>query len=898
MQQCFWLFVTFLLVQQQNVYSSEAPEEVPENSVEQTPALKVSNINQMDSIGRLHAELAAQQEIADSQLALRLVSKKRFHAIALLILFLILIKAVAARKARERRKKEETGPKMSAEELLKKVELERAESEEALPEAGVSPGEESPTDMPSPKPRSKLTVEPSPEKPEEGQPAATGEPEEPPDRPITRARTTRREYTKRQKGPLETPATRQGKPSAETQGGGDPARQPAAAPPAQPTTQPATQPSVQPMMQPTHQPTVQPTIQPATQPITQPVVQPGAHPQSTFPQPPHPPAAGPAAPGAPGTEYPSPPSPAIGPSRGAPADDAVMIPEEDEELQELRARRSVISNLVDVATRLADELPDADAKTIASNLKVNVETAENAERQYDVAKSRGDPDISIIRNDTVSIMKASLEVARDALLNMATIAKIHGEKVQAYCSESLYFTHVDRLRKPLADSLETKSVSLCIATLSSLGMASITLQHENEDALRLLKSATFIDECEADDFIQVYGAVAALNFRRRALERLATLDNALKRELLEMHRSWLVGKLGMESVQMEMDANLVQTFHAVLSVSRPVSAGMSGSGITDAETHSVQDLFKQQYQEVAAMNSALSFEGITAAYERAKLYNQKLSYLLQLLKGKLNTIVEQQPLNKEEAAVTGSRMAQIGGLAVTNSEELYRIAQSLYAEVGGKPEEVGVGGGKGLFQKLATKVLASTSEQGEDAPSSDSGTAAYVKKYFSEAGRQIESAAKDLWVKAQEMLEAAKKTRKFKLDREGFGSTSLDKKTNLRIEAAKRSAEAAALQLEFRYLVKMAKEIETAESISSSVFIFPFPQESSAWIEVGRLKERMDGEKAMVKDARGRDVIPECLDTIHQTSMKMWSVLESVRLKQLNDAVHKARVDLHDAARE
>ncbi|CDJ47680.1 hypothetical protein, conserved [Eimeria brunetti] len=584
------------------------------------------------------------------------------------------------------------------------------------------------------------------------------------------------------------------------------------------------------------------------------------------------------------------------PPFGAPGLIPGMIADEDGELQELRVRRNVVSNLVDTAMRLAGELA-GEAPMVTNTLKVNVEAAEKAERNYDMARSRGDPNLPAIRDDVVNIMRASLSGARDALINLVALAKAHGEQVSSYCSEALFFTNVERLRQPLEESLESKSIKVCAASLASVENGSITLQQENEDQLRILRETQFIDECEAQDFVQAYGAVAAMNFRVKTVQRLAALDSALMENMLAMHKEWLRWKLQTERIPLEMDANLVQGLHFSLSKSRPAFGGQPASGTTDLEMQSIKELFEQQSQDMNALDTARDVETVTAAYERAKTFNNKLKYLVQLQKEKLYSVLQKQPLNKEESAAASETMAKIAETAVIDSEEFVRFAQSVYSEVGDKSEDGLVSGGKALLQKLTTKIKSSAAEPGEDGASGDTSAAALVKKYFSEPWRQTES-AKDQWSKAQEMHASAKKSKKYKLDKDGLGSSALEKRTNLRVDVATRKAEAALFLHRFRYLYILAREFEVLEETISSVLMFPFQPASDAFSEVLKLKAMFDSEKALLRDAQCSDAIPEYSDSMQQITWRMWSLLEAERLSQLKETVQRARAQLHNLAPE
>ncbi|CDJ28183.1 uncharacterized protein EMH_0100120 [Eimeria mitis] len=570
---------------------------------------------------------------------------------------------------------------------------------------------------------------------------------------------------------------------------------------------------------------------------------------------------------------------------------------EDEELPELRARRSLVSSLVDVATRLVDELPGEPARSVLNALKIKAATAENAERDYDFARSRRDPNLPGIRNTVINAINSSIEGSRNDLLQLADLAKSYGEQVHEYCSKNFSFTNVDRLRYPLEKCLDAVPIKLSVATLSSVENTALTVIQENDTQLRILRSAEFIDECEADDFVDIYAAVAALNFRMKILQRLAELDAALNKDILDMQKMWMKGRLQLSRIPLEVDANLVQELNVLFSKSRPAPPGQTASGITAADMEAIRGMFIRQHEDVQAMEKATSFDTVAAMYENAMMFNQKLEGILDVQKDKLRAALERQPLTKEEANAAAEAMAKIADTAVDEGEECWRYMQIVNSEVSGKYEEGPGGfGGKALLQKLTTKKKAGTAEQGESAFFPDSAIASDVKKHFSEQWRRLEIFAKDQWTRVQDMLEKAKKGAKYKFDKEGFGSTALDKKTNLRVETARKKAETGVPSMLMRYYNRLGKEFEAYESIVNAALIYPLRRESQAAIEIGELKSRFDSEKTLARGSQDFDPIPEYAATMLQTCLKIWSLVEMERATQLKEAMEKARVDLHDAA--
>ncbi|CDJ34463.1 uncharacterized protein EMH_0020380 [Eimeria mitis] len=759
----FWLFVALWLVQQQNVYSSGASRK---KAAEEDTELEAAGELAGDTMAKLHAELAAQQEITDTRLGSVLLTKNRRHVVAFIVLFLILIRAIVLRRRRESKKKveEEVIPPREEPQPKEEEGKEEAEEEEEKPVIEEEPSQEQvvlqpggpakeiplpqmPTQIPVPRPRRKPKAEVPPEKqPEE--PGADGEPEESVKRPVTRARKTRKEFVRKEMPPPEAPT--QVQPGIEEQvEEEEPVQQP---------TQP----------QPDEPPPIQPTL----------------------PQLPEQPVAGPA-PGVPEVAYMEPSVPptvvTVPPDEvGEPA--PVTVIHEDEELPELRARRSL-------------------------------------------------------------------------------------------------------------KSLDAVPIKLSVATLSSVENTAVTVKQENDTQLSILRSAQFIDECEADEFVDIYAAVAALNFRMKTLQRLAELDAALNRDILEMQKRWMKGMLQLGRIPLEVDANLVQELNVLFSQSRQAPPGQSASGITAADMQIIRGMFIRQHEDVQAMEKATSFDTVATMYERARMFNQKLEGILDVQKNKLRAALERQPLTKEEATAAAEAMAKIADTAVDEGEECWRYLQTVNSEISGKYEEGPGGfGGKALLQKLTTKKKAGTAEQAESAFCFDSAMASDVKKHFPEQWRDIEAFSKDQWMKVKDMLEKAKKGAKYKLDKEGFGSSALDKKTNLRVETARKKAEAGGPSMLMRYYSRLVKEFEAYESVVNAALIYPFRRGSQQWSELGELKSRFDSEKALARGSRDFDAIPEYTATMLQTCLKIWSLVEAEREIQLKGAMEKARIDLHDSA--
>ncbi|CDJ33875.1 uncharacterized protein EMH_0086070 [Eimeria mitis] len=307
---------------------------------------------------------------------------------------------------------------------------------------------------------------------------------------------------------------------------------------------------------------------------------------------------------------------------------------------------------------------------------------------------------------------------------------------------------------------------MSLLTLARVGNASTTLKHENEDQLRILQSLEFVDECGADDFVKVYAAVAAMNYRMKTLERLSVLDGALMTYILQAHKAWLTGKLQLIRIPLEMDANLIQEIHVLLSKVRLAPAGQTPSGITNEEMQVVKDLFQRQLQDVQGMDGANDVEAVKAAYQRANQVNERLKYILQMQKEKFHSALKRQTLSKEEA--------------------------------------------------------------NEGAVTAENVAADAVKKRFLEQWRKVESLAREHWLRAQETVEAARKVKKYKLDSERFGSSGLDKRTKLRTTAVAKKAESGLPLLRFQCLHELSKEIETGDGEAFVAASSPDPVASSA----------------------------------------------------------------------
>ena len=860
LQRLFWLFVALWHAEQQYVYSSEAPSQ----AVQEASVLNLQTEVQNFPVDRHNAGRVAQQGVIGTQPQAPAASKKRLLLIAVAALFVILLRVILARIEKERKRKAEEKLQVPTEEFLHGGESGDlpAPAEEHLPTGGVSPAEERPGDIPVQTPESKQKDESPTEAPAETS-GGRGEPDdEPIRRPILRGRPTGKEVRKDTQT-LEPPAISEVPPGTEKQAEKEPeaVSQPPLHPPAPPSTQPTS-----------------PEVPAPPPPASTPVAPEVGHLQPSAPAP-----QGPV----------SVPTPEI-PGHGA------VVAGGEEELHDLTARLGVISNMMNAANMMVVELPMQEAAEIFQALKANVEGAERTERAYEAAKSQGHPNIAAVRLEAIGSMKSYLGGARDALLRLAAMAKAHGEALYGHCSQRLCFTPVDPLRKPLEEALDSLSVSMAVATLAAVGNTSMNLQEQTEDHYRRLMGAQFIDECEANDFIQAYGAVAALNSRRRTLEGLATLDSELINDILDMQKLRLTWRIQADRIPLEVDANLVYGLHSLLSETRPSSAEQPASGIAEADIQSIKDIFAQQSADVSAMASATDVEGVTAAYERAKLSNHKIKFALAPVKEKLYLTLQDKPLNKREASAASEKMAKIAETAVKDSEDFWSAAQSTFADTGGKPGEVGpnFSSGKAFLQKLATKIKSGSGEQVEADAHIDSAMITAARRYFTEPWRQIEGTAKELWVRAQELLGSAKKTKKYKLDKVGLGSSALDKKTALRAEAVAKRADVLMLRKRCQILLRIAKEIEGLERTIGLVFMFPFREAESEWTEVGRLKRRFDTELITVKDTTNQAEIPECFETLLQSTLSMCDMLESDRLAQLQDAVRKPRANLHDLALE
>ncbi|CDJ29446.1 uncharacterized protein EMH_0003940 [Eimeria mitis] len=569
---------------------------------------------------------------------------------------------------------------------------------------------------------------------------------------------------------------------------------------------------------------------------------------------------------------------------------------EDGEMQRLRARRSLFSSLVDVATRMVDELPGNEAQRIVKALKKKLQTAEKAEREYDISEGRRDPNLPSIRKTAIDVISSSIEGSRDGLLQLVNMAKAHGEQVFMHCSERLFFTNVERFRKPLEKCWDSEPVKASIGTLGFLANTSITLKQENEDQLRILRSAQFVDEYKPHAFVDIYAAIAAMNFKKRTLDRLAALDKALKEDILVFQKVWMKGMLQLDRIPLEVDANFIQELNLLLSRSRRAPVGQSPSGITNIDMQSIREMFAQQHEDVQALETAQDYEGVSAAYERAKLFNEKLKYLLDVQKNKLHATLERQPLTKEEANAAAEAMTRFAETALDEGEDCWRYLQIVNSEISGKYEEgPGVSTGKALLQMLTTKKKAGTAESGEAVINPDSAVATGVKQYFSELWRHIDTTARDHWIRAQDMLEKVKKGAKYKLDKEGFGSTALDAKTNLRVEIARTRTEGAIPSTLLRYFSRLVKELESYDDTVKAVFVFPLQQEAPEWRQIGILKEKFDFEKALARDSQSSAAVPGHADTILQTCLQIRTLFESARSAQLKQAMEKPYAVLHGA---
>ncbi|CDJ56285.1 hypothetical protein, conserved [Eimeria maxima] len=860
-RSCFWLFVAVWSAGKQSACLSNTPGEVQEGSAE----LQVSNGSPPDTLTRLHARAVSQMGAIDNEFDTGLVWKKRFHLIALSVLFLAVLRAISIRRERETKRRAQREFRLPTKEPLFDAELEEGllPSDEKARNHVVLPVEEPPKEISVPRARHRPQDKSLPKEPPKGPDAGRRQAEESEGElaktTITVGRETRKEGPKERFTPEvpEMPATPQLPTNAGEEAEGERREE---------------EKSVQ---QPDPLQHAQPNTQPSLPPFPEPseVVLPLDVPEVVF--------AGHAVPTEPVSVQPD----------ELQQQGPIVLLEDDDEVQELRAKRSTVTNLLEVAVKLVDELPPGEAQRTVDKLKADIETAEQAEIMYDSAKSYRDPNIVSIREQTLNALKSSLEKARGALLQLSTLAKQHGEEVHAYCSDTVSFTDTSELREQLKESLEAASIKLCIETLSSLGRTSITLQQESEDTAKLLNSAKFVDACVPEDFVQLYGALAAMNFRKKTLERLASLDIELNKDLLSMHRAWLMGKLQAERIPLEMDASLVQGLHGLLLQSRPSYSKQSAAGTTGEVMQRIKELIIGQHQDLDALNTAHDIPGVTAAYERAKSSNQEIKVLLQTQKMQLQGVLRRQPLSKAEAAFVSQRMEKIAETAVENSEESWRFAQSFFAEVSGNTQKVEAypADGKASLEKVASKLKGSAV---------GNGTTNTVKKYFAEPLSQIEVAAKDHLARTQEMLELAKQARKYKLDKEELGSSALDTKTNLRVKAATTNADAALFLLRFRYFNSLSKEIEGLGGTLRTISASRFRPTSSGWVEVERLMDRFDEEKAKARAAQNLDVIPGCVEAMMQSSLQIWTLLERERLEQLDGAVRKPRLSLHGALRD
>ncbi|CDJ31037.1 uncharacterized protein EMH_0063510 [Eimeria mitis] len=562
----------------------------------------------------------------------------------------------------------------------------------------------------------------------------------------------------------------------------------------------------------------------------------------------------------------------------------------------LRARRSLVSSLVEVATRMADELPGDQAQNIVKELKNKLQTVERAEREYETAKGRRDPKLPVIRNEVIEVINSSFEGSRIDLLQLVNMAKAYGEQMHARCSGRHFSTNVERFREELEKCRDITPVKVSIETLSLLGNVSVTLKQENDDQLRILRSAQFVNEYEPQTFVDIYSAIAAMKFRMETVERLAALDKALKEDILGFQKIWMRGMLQVNRIPLEVDAALVRKLHMLLLKSRRTPGGNPPSGIPDADIQSVQDVFAQQDAFVQALETAQDYNAVAVAYEGAKAFNEKLKYLLELQKNKLHATLERQPLTKEEANAANEAMATIAEIAIDDGEQCWRYLQTVNSEISGKYEEgPGVSTGKALRQMLTTKKKAGTAESGEAIINPDSAVATGVKHYFSERWHHIDNTAREHWTKAQDMLEKVRKGAKYKLDKDGFGSTALDAKTNLRVEIARTKTEGSSPFKLLRYFNRLVKEFESYDEMLKTVFVYQHRQGSQEWRQIRTLKEKFDSEKARARDSETSGVVPGHADTILRTCLKIWTLFESERSAQLKQAMDKALADLHGA---
>lgn len=818
-------------MEQQNVQPSEATETAPEHS----PPLRVSNEFPSSALDALHAELDAQQEIEGGKPTTGRVAKKGYLLVALVLACVIVAKAIAVLRESQ---------SVEAEENLE------TPTEEPMPEKGI--GEKGPTLEEEHLLAQKPTQGPG-EGPYEG-------------RPITHGQKTRKEYGPEQtspSAPFGTPQVqptveqaekgkkgkgaarkeRKGKEKKNDVGGRKEAKDKKKAGVKQPSL---------PSGPPGAGPAAEDSQSSGRESYGKGSAEVGdVHPEIVSEQP-----------------------------HDIPGSGDAMATEEDATLQELRDQRSVISRLKDVATWLAGELCVEEASEILNKFNSNMGAAEQAEMAYDSAISQSDPNIATTRDETIKLIRASLEGARGALISLAALAKLHAEAVQAYCSASLHFTDVESLRERLQDSSDATSVTLAIRTLGSVETTSKTLQREIDEQVRLLKSATFTAECEANAFIEISSAAAAVNSRKATLERLAALDKALTCDILEMYKVWIVSKLQDSRIPLGMESNLVWGLHKLLSETRRASEGQSASGITDADVQGMKEMFTLQLQEMDAINSAQGFEEALAAFERAKALSQPIRSTLQLHKEAIQETLEHKPLSKKEASSASDVLGEIAHTAVKSSEEFLDFTKTVCAELGDKS------GVKLLLRKLSSRIKTGTGEQVEDGARADICIVAVVKKHFSEPKRQLQALLKELLSRAQEINGLVKKGRKYKLDKEGIGSSALDQKTEHRLEVATRKRQVALLRMRFQYLFLLAMELEELENAVNVIFDSPLRKTTDGWAELERLKDEFTSEKSVLMGAEKHTVIPESFDKMLQIASKIQSVFEKERLEQLKEAVN------------
>ncbi|CDJ60078.1 hypothetical protein, conserved [Eimeria maxima] len=491
-------------------------------------------------------------------------------------------------------------------------------------------------------------------------------------------------------------------------------------------------------------------------------------------------------------------------------------------------------------------------------------------------------------------MSQSLQGARNAVQHLATLAKTHGEAVEAYCSEQLHFTHTSELRSHLSTSIEANSIKLALGTLQSVENTAWTLQPENQEHVQFLKSAELVDTSNLRRLTQIYGHVAALNFKKNILERLAALDRAINADILEMHKAWLVSKLQADRIPLEADANLVIGINTLLSETRPSYGWQPASGISNEEIQGVAVLFSQQFKEVHAMRSPQDVEGVTAAYERANSYNQKLQYMLPVLKERLHAVLQSQPLSKEEAATASKKMEGIAGTGLEQGEELFKFCQTVYADIGGKPEEVAldVGVGKALLNILGSKTKSSIDDQVKAVQCPEGDIVCYVRKYFATPARDLEYVTKEYLVRSHVILESTKKPKKYKLDKDVFGSSALDKKTDIRVEMATNKRLVALLGLRFRYYSRLAAEIEEYEKIVTNAFSLPFRRATSPW---NHLQEQFDTAKANISNSASHEGIPQNFGKMLQISLRIQTWVLDDRLRLFNEPVDYPPNDAYSA---